>query len=140
MKKWLDGWTSLGMLMLFATLPHLLGLWTEDPRKWWTPAEMAVPLDESRQRVEVLVAGQPLQRRLQAGALLLATPGAEARPLTANDIAFRFDNWDRVRAEGNTRGMLLVAILSWGASLVAFGIWRGLRPPRQEEPGRSDHN
>jgi hypothetical protein len=65
---------------------------------WWTPLAMLVPLGASQDRVAVYVRGNELQDLLGAGRLRLVTDSAP-RVLSAADIGFRFNNWDRVRAE-----------------------------------------
>src|SRR5438093_13506216 len=65
---------------------------------WWTPLAMLVPLGASQDRVAVYVRGNELQDLLGAGRLRLVTDSGP-RVLSAADIGFRFNNWDRVRAE-----------------------------------------
>jgi len=68
-------------LFLTAAIP----LFTELSRRsdiWWTPQAMLVPLAQSTDRVQVYVRGKPL-----------------ATVVEASGVGFRFNNWDRVRAE-----------------------------------------
>jgi len=65
---------------------------------WWTPLAMLVPLGASQDRVAVYVRGNELQDLVGAGRLRLVTDSGPS-VLSAADIGFRFNNWDRVRAE-----------------------------------------
>jgi len=65
---------------------------------WWTPLAMLVPLGASQDRVAVYVRGNELQDLVGAGRLRLVTDSGPSI-LSAADIGFRFNNWDRVRAE-----------------------------------------
>ena len=65
---------------------------------WWTPLTMLVPLGTSQDRVAVYVRGNELQDLVGAGRLRLVTDSGPSL-LSAADIGFRFNNWDRVRAE-----------------------------------------
>ena len=65
---------------------------------WWTPLPMLVPLGASQDRVAVYVRGNELQDLVGAGRLRLVTDSGPS-VLSAADIGFRFNNWDRVRAE-----------------------------------------
>ncbi len=65
---------------------------------WWTPLAMLVPLGANQDRVAVYVRGNELQDLIGAGRLRLVTDSGPS-VLSAADIGFRFNNWDRVRAE-----------------------------------------
>ena len=64
---------------------------------WWTPPPMALSLAESQDRVRIYVRGQPLGP-LVAARQLSVTNELGSSPVGADDIGFRFNNWDRVRA------------------------------------------
>ena len=65
---------------------------------WWTPPSMMVPLANASDRVEVYVRGRPLGALLAAGQVRV-TDETSGSVLATSDIAFRFNNWDRVRAQ-----------------------------------------
>jgi hypothetical protein len=65
---------------------------------WWTPAALMVPLTGTADRVVVYVRGKPLVAVLQAGQLR-PVDEASGSVLATSDIGFRFNNWDRVRAQ-----------------------------------------
>lgn len=93
--------TMYVVMLLALLLIPALGLIRELSRRsdiWWTPTTMAVPLSESAKRVEVLVRGRALRPLVDGGHLRIATDSA-APVISAGDITFRFNNWDRVRAQ-----------------------------------------
>jgi hypothetical protein len=65
---------------------------------WWTPVLLMVPVTDAADRVEVYVRGKPLVALLEAGRLRVMD-GASGSVLATSDVGFRFNNWDRVRAE-----------------------------------------
>ena len=65
---------------------------------WWTPNAMLVPLAESDDRVQVQLRGKPLGSLVQSGQLQLADNGTPS-VVSASDVGFRFNNWDRIRAQ-----------------------------------------
>ena len=87
----------VGFFFLNSTF-RVYGFLHERSDIWWTPLAMLVPLGASQDRVAVYVRGNELQDLLGAGRLRLVTDSGP-RVLSAADIGFRFNNWDRVRAE-----------------------------------------
>ena len=87
----------VGFFFLNSTF-RVYGFLHERSDIWWTPLAMLVPLGASQDRVAVYVHGNELQDLLGAGRLRLVTDSGP-RALSAADIGFRFNNWDRVRAE-----------------------------------------
>jgi len=84
---------------------------------WWTPNTMLVPLNESADRVEVHFRGKPLRSLIEAGQLRMAD-NASASVLSTSDIGFRFNNWDRIRAQRVPA--LLIYAAAIGAGAVVF--------------------
>ena len=100
---------------------------------WWTPLAMASSLPGSQDRVEVYAHGQPLADLLAANQLWLRAD-SESRPLTAQEIRFRFNNADRLRAR--RLPLLLVDAANCGAGAVLILLivtgclaYRGERAP-----------
>jgi hypothetical protein len=84
-------------LFLVAAAPLYREL-TQRSDIWWTPPAMVVPLAESRDRVEIYVRGKSLAALLQVGQVGITENGAMST-LTTSDVALRFNNFDRVRAQ-----------------------------------------
>jgi hypothetical protein len=87
----------LGGSFLLVSVGRLVQFSSERTDIWWTPPGMAVPLNDSHDRVEVYVAGSRLEDEVGAGHVLLSKDSG-ATPLTADRVSFRFNNRDRVRA------------------------------------------
>ncbi len=121
------------MIVLFTGLGHLLTAFLTPAENWWTPRSLALDLEESRDRVRVLIAGTPLAQHLEAGTLKVAAEGESPRPVTADEIRFRFNNWDRVRAENYYRAIFTAVYTTAGAAALLVGL---LLLPRL--PGRSE--
>ena len=82
---------------------------------WWTPRTMLVPLADSKDRAEIYVRGEVLEKLLQAGRLQVAETGVPST-LTASDFGFRFNNFDRVRAQR----LPLMLVYAAGCGVAAF--------------------
>lgn len=93
--------TMFVMMLVVLLLIPALALARELFRRsdiWWTPKPLAVPLSESAKRVEVLVRGRSLRPLVDGGQIQL-TSDSTAPVVSAGDVTFRFNNWDRVRAQ-----------------------------------------
>jgi len=93
--------TNLVVILAVLLLIPVLTLFRELARPsdiWWTPKPLAVSLSQSANRVEVIVRGRSLRPRVDGGQLSLTTDST-APVVSAGDITFRFNNWDRVRAQ-----------------------------------------
>jgi hypothetical protein len=58
---------------------------------WWTPYALQVPLDQSRERVEIYVRGKSLATLLASGQLRIAED-AGASAVAERDLGLRFNN------------------------------------------------
>jgi len=107
-------------MMLVVLLIPALALYRELSRRsdiWWTPQALLVPLSESSDRVEVYVRGKRLISLLEAGQLR-TTGDASTNVLITSDIGFRFNNWDRVRAQQRPLFLWYAAVV--GAVAIVF--------------------
>ena len=92
---------TLGAMTVVFFLIPAVALYSELSKRsdiWWTPRPLAVPLSESADRVQLLVRAKPIGSLLDSGSLRVVDDGSTSA-LTASDIRFRFNNWDRVRAQ-----------------------------------------
>lgn len=102
-------------LFLIAAIP----LYRELSRRrdiWWTPPTMALPLTQSRDRVEIYARGQPLAALLETGQVRLVDD-ARTSVLAPSEVRLRFNNWDRVRA-AQLPGLLIPAAACGAAALL----------------------
>jgi hypothetical protein len=122
--------TMLLALFFVAAVPLYREL-SRPPDIWWTPRTMLIPLPESADRVEIYALGQPLTALLRAGQVRIAE-GGSMRVLTASEIGLRFNNWNRVRAEGlpvilvSTAGCAITALMLL-LTITGRLAWRGER-------------
>jgi hypothetical protein len=92
---------SFAVIIFVLFLIPAIALYSELSKRddiWWTPPTMMVPLTNASDRVEVYVRGRPLGALLEAGQLHVMGE-ASASILATSDFGFRFNNWDRVRAQ-----------------------------------------
>jgi hypothetical protein len=92
---------SFAVIIFVLFLIPALALYGELSKRadiWWTPRPLMVPPTKATDRVEVYVRGKPLVVLLEAGQLRVIDE-ASASILATSDIGFRFNNWDRVRAQ-----------------------------------------
>jgi hypothetical protein len=91
---------------------------------WWTPPQLAVPLAEASDRVEVYVQGTHLAQLIQDGRLRVAE-GNGSRAVAAGDVGIRLNNWDRMRAQRTP--VVALASFAWatGALFVLYALlWK----------------
>jgi len=85
---------------------------------WWTPAQLAVRLPDSSDRVEIYLRGALLQTLVGAGRLKIM---GDSAPVAAAEVRLRFNNWDRVRAE-RIASLVLWSALA-GAMTMLLAVW-----------------
>jgi hypothetical protein len=105
-----------GLLFLMSAL-HIVRHCAQPADIWWTPKELGLSLGEASDRVEVYVRGVSLLEQVRSGHLHLVSE-AGGRPVTEPEIRLRFNNWDRVRAQGIP--VLLGSAVGLGASGVCL--------------------
>ncbi len=123
---------TLSVSLFFVAAVPLYRELSRRPDIWWTPPTMLVPLAEGSDRVRIYARGRPIEELLEAGQLRLVEDGG-FRVLALGDLGFRFNNWDRVRAE--SLAQLLVSAAACGvAALMFFLIFTGRLAYRGERP------
>ena len=105
----------LGFVLFFLAAVPLYRELSQRSDIWWTPRAMLVPLPDSKDRMEIYVRGESLEKLLQAGRLQVAENGVPST-LTASDVGFRFNNFDRVRAQR----LPLLLTYAAGCGIAAF--------------------
>jgi hypothetical protein len=65
---------------------------------WWTPISMALPLNETKQEIELYIKGELLQKHLERGTLIAVGKEGQSSPLVANDVNVRLNNWNKIKA------------------------------------------
>ena len=103
-----------GIFFLMSAL-QLVRYFNQRADIWWTPRDLALPLADTSDRVEVYVRDVALAEQIKAGRVQVLTDTG-ARPVAESDIRLRFNNWDRIRAER------ISSVLSAGIGLGASGV------------------
>jgi hypothetical protein len=104
-------------VVLFMSGLHIVTYLTQASDIWWTPKELSPSLSDVAGRVEVYVREERIDDQIRSGRLQLLV-GTAPTPVTSSDVRFRFNNWDRVRAQ-KIPGLLTSAALV-GASCVGL--------------------
>ena len=122
--------TIAGLVFLLSALPIIRHL-TRASDIWWTPKALTPSLNDVADRVEVYIRGERLDEHIKSGRLQLLGSAGPATVIES-DVRFRFNNWDRVRAQGIP--VLLAPAALLGASCVGLllGIagWTRVRKDR----------
>lgn len=124
-----------GVLFLGSAL-QVLRYFGQPADIWWTPKEMALPLAEASDRVEVYVRDVALPEQLEAGRVQLLTEAGPSR-IAKSDVRVRLNNRDRIRAE---RIPLLIGAgigLGVSATLMIFGVL-GWGPTKRARAAEGD--
>ncbi|MGH7752760.1 MAG: hypothetical protein ACREN5_08085, partial [Gemmatimonadales bacterium] len=102
----------IGAGLLLSSTLQLVRFASQRDDIWWTPLELAVPLAQAGDRVEVYVQGTHLAQLVNQGRLRV-TSGSESRVAAEGDVVLRFNNWDRMRADRTT----VVALAAFAAGV-----------------------
>jgi len=111
----------LGFVFLATSGVRLYSFLHERSDIWWTPPDLAVPLSESKDRVQILVQGIEVHELMEKGRLRLSPPPLSAI-LAPLDFTVRFNNWDRVRAQRLPGLLVTAAAAGSAATVVLFGV------------------
>jgi hypothetical protein len=131
----------IGMLGIFTcgsqfAAKYIQAIWG-DQNIWWTPIQMALPLDETKNDFELFISGELLQKHIDQGTLSATDNSGKPYRVAAGDIKVRVNNWPQTK----------VSLLHWsvylafslGICITFFGIglaqWLALRREiKQREP------
>lgn len=105
--------TLFGLLICALASFRLWQLWNQPQDAYWTPAHLAMSLDTTSDRFEMLVGTAPLGKVLDERRLLVRS-GDSWLPVTATDVSFRVNNYDRARVM-RIPAMVAFAALAGGA-------------------------
>jgi hypothetical protein len=103
MKKQLNLFLSIGILGLFIFGSYLISdvyeVFYGNKNIWWTPKQMILPLDQTRDRFEIWINDQLFQKRLEDGSLSAVGADGNQYRVVSKDIGVRFNNWDSRQVE-----------------------------------------
>ena len=125
MERWRTLLLTLAGVACLISAIRITGYLTRPSDIWWTPKAMSPSLTEVADRVELYVRGERLDEHIRSGRLQLLG-GATATTVVASDIRFRFNNWDRVRAQEIPALLTSAALLGAACVALLFGIFAGV--------------
>lgn len=116
-----NGALIAGIIMFFVFGAQCLTLALQSGEYWWTPESMLVSLEDSADRVDVYVKDERLAETVDGHKLWVET-GDDLVAVTREDIGFRLNNWDSIRASQLPRFGILCALFMAGIMLVWYGV------------------
>jgi hypothetical protein len=128
--------TILPATFLLTSGYRLYSFFTERNDIWWTPMTTRVPLAESHDRVQVYARGAEFDDLLAAGRVRLVGDSG-AVTLSAADLGFRFNNWDRVRAQRGPVAVMWGATVGVAAAFLYWGLFIVFKRPDLMTGGRT---
>lgn len=89
-----------------------------DPNIWWTPKELALPLEQTAGHFQILVDGEPLADHLARNSLTALGPEGLAYFVTPEMVRVRLNNWPEM--QGSLFHYAVYSALGLGASLACL--------------------
>ncbi len=110
-----------GLLFCGLASFRLWQLWNVPAEGHWIPAHLAVPLDSTADRLELLVGGEPAAKVLAAQRMTLATSRGSG-PMTPGDLTVRLNTYEKERLATVPRMLALSAVAGGGLVLLVIGL------------------
>lgn len=128
MKKFLNPLiiTGLTALMIFGSsffLDVYRAYWG-DESIWWTPRNLALPLEKTRGKLEIYLGDTLLQQALTKHQLFTVGPDGQQSSVVADDIQVRLNNWHEVRANLLSQVVWLGVALGAALTLLLVGLFQ----------------
>jgi hypothetical protein len=121
-----------GVVVFLTSAQRIARYMTQASDIWWTPRALSPALSDVADRVEVYVRDVPLQEQVRSGRVQLLGDVSPAM-VTESDIRFRFNNWDRVRAQEIPALLTSAAFLGASGVCLLLGVL-GWIPARKASP------
>ena len=122
----------IGLLVCGGAGYGIFYFWNLPAEGHWTVGAFSPPLAQASDRLEVIVAGEPILKLVEGQALVLKQKGAET-PVAAEALAVRLNNYDRDRLALVPRLLALAAVAGAGLVLFLVGLFTpliaALKPP-----------
>jgi hypothetical protein len=83
---------------------------------------MALPLNETKQEIELYIKGELLQKRLERGTLIAVRKEGQSSPLVANDVNVRLNNWNKIKASKLNNITVSSLLLGVSLTLLVMGL------------------
>jgi hypothetical protein len=87
---------------------------------WWTPMQMALSLDETKNDFAIFISGETLQKHIDRGSLSATDQSGKPYRVVPADIKVRINNWYQTKASLLHWSVYLALFL--GSCITFFGI------------------
>lgn len=87
---------------------------------WWTPKQMALLLDQTKNDFALFISGEPLQQHIDRGSLSATDQSGKSYRVVSGDIEARVNNWFKTKA--SLLHWCIYLALALGSSITFFGI------------------
>lgn len=122
----------IGLLACGGACYGIYYFWNLPAEGHWTAGAFSPPLSQASDRLEVILAGEPILKLVEAQALVLKTKGAET-PVAADALAVRINNYDRDRFAKVPLMLGLAAVAGCAFAFFLVGLFTpliaALKPP-----------
>ena len=139
MKTKLNPFLLIGMIGVFTcgsqfAAKYIQAIWGNDGI-WWTPIQMALPLEETKNDFAIFISGEPLRKYIDQGTLSATDNSGKPYQVASGDIKVRINNWNKTKASLLHWAVYLA--LAFGSCVTFFGIglaqWIGQRRQVNQE-------
>ncbi|MDO9262523.1 MAG: hypothetical protein Q7U02_01055 [Desulfosalsimonadaceae bacterium] len=118
----------LGLLLFGSNLAaNVLEAFYGNADIWWTPKQMAMPLDETKNHFEIFISGQPLGGMIGKGVLTAVDGQGNSYRVAAGDVGVRLNNWPARQASLLKFSIIHAFISGLCAALTGLGVWQMLK-------------
>ena len=124
MTRQLNPFLMIGMIGIFTcgsqfAVKYIQAVWG-DQNIWWTPMQIALPLDQTKNDFAMFISGEPLQKHIDRGTLFAKDTAGKPYKVVTADIKVRINNWYKTKASLLHWSVYLA--LALGSCLTFFGI------------------
>ena len=121
--KW-NPFLLIGMIGIFTfgsqfAAKYIQAIWGNQ-NIWWTPMQMALPLNETKNDFAIFLGGEFLQKYIDQGTLSSTGQSGKTHWVASGDIKVRINNWHKTKASLLHWAVYLA--LALGSCITFFGI------------------
>ena len=114
----------IGMIGIFTigskfAAKYIQAVWG-DKNIWWTPVQMALPINETKDDFAIFLSGKPLQHHIDQGTLTAMDKSGKPYQVVTADIKARINKWNETKA--SLLHWAIYFALGLGSCVTLFGI------------------
>ena len=114
----------IGMIGIFTcgsqfAAKYIQAIWG-DQNIWWTPMQLALPLEETKNDFAIFISGESLRKHVERGSLSATDQSGTSYQVAAGDIKVRINNWHKTKA--SLLHWSIYLDLALGSCVTFFGI------------------